>query len=289
MGNHEALNVVFPVGSRWGTAIDKFPWTTSSAEAVFAGNFVNPVSDLKSEDGSKYDPDRYSQDFPSYKETVYSYKYGNTAIIVLNSNYWYAPLLDHYPQTSGNLHGYIMDNQLKWLEKELNKFEKDEKIKHVFVTIHTPAFPNGGHSTDDMWYSGNNIYRPVVAGKEVEKGIIQRRDDFLNIIINKSKKVAALLTGDEHNYCRLLINDEMKRYPKNYSYDKLKLERSIYQINNGAAGAPYYAQENLPWSEYTKGFTTQNALVIISVKGDKISVKVVNPDTLEIIENYDIR
>jgi len=290
MGNHESLERAFPVmGTKYPLMIDNFPFETESSEAIFADNFVNPVSDLHSEDGSKYDPDKKTNDFPSYKENVYYYTYGNTAIIVLNSDYWYAPLLTHYPKTSGNLHGYIMDNQLDWLENTIDKFEKDDKIKHIFITQHTPAFPNGGHSKDDMWYSGKNYPRAVVAGKEVKKGIIERRDEFLDIIINKSTKVVAMLTGDEHNYCKLKISDDMKRYPKEYDKDKVRLNRQIYQINNGAAGAPYYAQEDLPWSEYTSGFTTQNALVLIDVDGDKISVRVVNPDTLEDIETYVIK
>jgi len=290
MGNHESLESSFRIqGTRYPIMIDNFPFETESSEAVFAKNFVNPVSDLVSEDGSEYDPDKKTMDFPSYKENVYYYTYGNTAIIVLNSNYWYAPLIMQFPNTSGNLHGYIMDNQLAWLEKTVAKFENDDKIKHIFITQHTPAFPNGGHSKDDMWYSGQNYPRAVVAGKEVKKGIIERRDEFLDIIINKNTKVVAMLTGDEHNYCKLKISEDMKRYPKEYDQEKLKLNRQIYQINNGAAGAPYYAQEVLPWSDHTSGFTTQNALVLIDVDGDKISVRVVNPDTLEEIENYILR
>jgi len=290
MGNHESLERAFRVlGTKHPIMIDNFPFETESSEAIFAENFVNPVSELISEDGSKYDPDPKTNDFPSYKENVYSYTYGNTVVIVLNSNYWYAPLLTQYPKTSGNLHGYFMDNQLAWLEKTIAKFEKDDKIKHIFITQHTPAFPNGGHSSDDMWYSGQNYPRAVVAGKEVEKGIIERRDEFLDIIINKSTKVVAILTGDEHNYCKLKISDDMKRYSKEYDKEKLKLNRQIYQINNGAAGAPYYAQEVLPWSDYTSGFTTQNALVLIEIEGDSISVRVINPDTLEDIEAYSIK
>ena len=290
MGNHESYEKSFPFkGTKYPIMVDNFPFETESSEAIFADNFVNPVSDLVSEDGSKYNPDKKTNDFPSYKENVYYYTYGNTAIIVLNSNYWYAPLLPQVPQTSGNIHGYLMDNQMKWLENTIARFEKDDKIKHIFVTQHTPAFPNGGHSHNDMWYSGLNYPRAIVAGKKVDKGIIERRDEFLDVIINKSTKVVAMLTGDEHNYCKLKINNEMKRYPPEYKYDKINLNRQIYQINNGAAGAPYYAQEVLPWSDNASGFTTQNAIVLIDVDGDKISVRVINPDTFEEIEHYDLK
>ncbi len=289
-GNHEALINTFSImGLRSTIGIDKFPFNSSSSEAIFANNFVLPENGLATEDGNKYDPSKETIDFPPYNETVYHYTYGNTAIIVLNSNYWYATLLDRVTATSGNMHAYIMDNQLKWLEKTILDFENDDKIDNVFVTLHTPVFPNGGHAYNDMWYNGNNNIRPIIAGKPVDKGIIERRDEFLDITINKSTKVVALLTGDEHNYCKLLINDKMKRYPKKYDKKELKLNRILYQINNGAAGAPYYAQEELPWSEFASGFTTQHAVVLIDVDGTKINIRVINPDTLEEIEHFKLK
>ena len=205
-------------------------------------------------------------------------------MVVMNSNYWYAPSLKHAPFTSGNLHGYIMDNQLEWLAQTLNKLQKDDTIDHIFITEHTPFFPNGGHSGDDMWYSGNNEHRAVVAGKPVEKGIIERRDQLLDLVVNKTAKVRAILTGDEHNYCRLEVGPQTMIYPENYKGPKIKLKRTIWQINNGSAGAPYYAQGKLPWSDKVKGFTTQNVVVYFHVDGDKINVEVQNPDTLEPVD-----
>jgi hypothetical protein len=81
----------------------------------------------------------------------------------------------------------------------------------------------------------------------------------------------------------------MNRYPDNWDKNKLELKRSILQINNGASGAPYYAQEQTPWSSFTSGFSTQNALVLIDVNGKRVSARVLNPDTLEEIEHFEIR
>ena len=78
-------------------------------------------------------------------------------------------------------------------------------------------------------------------------------------------------------------------YPKDWDKEKLTLSRTIYQINNGAAGAPYYAQDQTPWTPFTSNFTTQNALVFFHVDGGKIRMEVMNPDTLEIIEEFDLR
>ncbi|MBN1253491.1 MAG: metallophosphoesterase family protein [Bacteroidales bacterium] len=290
MGNHEALICEFidSIGKK-RFSVDKFPFETESAEKAFADNFVNPVNGPKSEDGAYYDIDANKTNFPPYEENVFSYSYDNVGVIVLNSNYFYSPITQYVPVVSGNIHGYIMDNQMKWLENTLEKFEKDKNIDHVFVTVHTPFFPNGGHVRDDMYYGGDNSFRPYIAGKAVDKGIIERRDQMLELIVNKNKKVAAILTGDEHNYCKLKLTPELNIYPEKYSLQKIKLSRTIYQINNGAAGAPYYAKENPPWTENVSGFTTQNAIVLFYVDDKKISMKVFNPDTLELVDELELR
>lgn len=289
MGNHEAVMHYWRLSNGNYFAIDKFPFEEQSSEKIFSENFVNPLNGPDSEDGSSYDPTRRRTDFPSYKENVFYYLYNNVAMVVLNSDYWYAPSTSNVNVTSGNIHAYIMDNQMKWLENTLAGMEKNEQVDHVFITIHTPFFPNGGHVNDDMWYGGNNKYRPFVNGKPVEKGIIERRDQLLELIVNQSEKTVAILTGDEHNYCKTHITPETNLYPEDWDKPKLSLKRSIYQINNGAAGAPYYSQEVTPWTPYTTGFTTQNALVFFYVEGKKIRMQVLNPDTLDKVDELDLR
>ncbi|MDX2245631.1 MAG: metallophosphoesterase [Bacteroidia bacterium] len=290
MGNHEALVREF-VGEtqREYVSIDRWPYDTESAEAVFARNFVNPTNGPASEDGAVYDPNPKKTDFPSYEENVFYYTYDNVAVIVLNSDYWYSPSTATIDDVGGGLHGYIMDQQLKWLQETVSLLEKDENIDHVFITQHTPTFPNGGHVSDDMYYKGNNEYRPWVADKKLEKGILERRDEYLDILVNQSTKVAAIFTGDEHNYALTKVNPEMNMYPEDYAGKKLTLKRTIYQVNNGAAGAPYYAQEQTPWTPFVTGFTTQNALVLMFIEGKKIRMQVLNPDTLEEVDSLDMR
>jgi hypothetical protein len=290
MGNHEAFGLIFKdENGRQRGFIDGFPYETASAEVVFAEAFVNPENGPDSEDNNKYDPDLEQTDFPSYKENVFYYTHGNVAMVVLNSDYWYAPSMSKQPATSGGLHGYLMDNQLEWLRETIHQLENDRDIDHIFVTQHTPAFPNGGHSHDDMWYSGDNSKRPYVAGKAVEKGIIERRDEYLDILLNDSKKVVGILTGDEHNYNWLKLTPEVPIYPEGYPHEKLSFSRPIYQINNGAAGAPYYGQEVLPWSDFTQSFSVENALCLFYVAGEKITMRVYNPDTLNLIDEVELR
>lgn len=288
MGNHESLGW-WSDTEKWIVA-DGFPYETHSGEAVFAEMFVNPMNGPQSEDGSKYDPDPYRRgDFPSYRENVYHYQYGNTAMVVLNSDYWYAPLLKKTRSIGGNLHGYLMDQQMRWLETTLGEMERDTTIDHVFITVHTPPFPNGGHRGDCMWYDGNNEHRPWIAGKPVEKGIIERRDELLDICANRSEKVVGFLCGDEHNYNRMLMRDETPRYPPDWDKPRLTLRRPLWQIINGAAGAPFYAQQELPWSAEVQGFTVQNALCLFDIDGKKVRLRVVNPDTLEVLDTAELR
>ncbi len=291
VGNHEVIGKRFvSKEDNFKQFVTGFPFETESSAAVFANNFVNPENGPLSEDNSACDPDKSTIDFPPYSETVFYYTYDNVAVVVLNSNYLYTPTLTNDITAGGNLHGYIMDNQLKWLEETILKLEKDKNVDHIFVTQHTPAFPNGGHVGDDMWYYGNNKFRPIIAGKKVEKGIIERRDQYLDILINKSTKVVAILTGDEHNYNKVKISPDVNIYPKNYKYNKFKRNRTIWQINNGAAGAPYYAQDkSTPWTKAVSGFSTQNALVLFYVEGKKVKVKVLNPDTFETVDEYTLR
>jgi len=290
-GNHESLSRAFVAPRFKGTriTIDRFPYDTESGEAVFARNFVNPNNGPLSEDGASYDPNPETMDFPPYSETVFHYQYGNVAMVVLNSNYWYSPNKKWVEKSSGGLHAYVMDMQLKWFEKTMHELEENPTVDHIFVTLHTPFFPNGGHVQDDMWYHGNNKYRTYVAGKPLEKGIIERRDELLDIIINKSEKAIAILTGDEHNYAKTKLTPEVEIYPKNWDKPRLTRNRTIWQINNGAAGAPYYAQENTPWTPAVSGFSTQNALVLISVDGAAIFMEVISPDTLEKLDAVQLR
>ncbi|MEM6802948.1 MAG: metallophosphoesterase [Bacteroidota bacterium] len=290
MGNHEAFTRVFAENDEgFGLQVDRFPYETESAEAVFSSHFVLPKNGPASEDGAAYDPNPEKTDFPSYEENVFYYTHDNVAVIVLNSDYWYAPTTPAIRIMSGGMHGYLMDQQIAWLKTTLEGLEADENIDHIFVTQHTPAFPNGGHTQDDMWYKGNNQMRPYVAGKPVKKGIIERRDEYLDLLINKSQKVVAILTGDEHNYARTEVSGKTQIYLPEYLGERITLSRTIHQINNGAAGAPYYAQEQTPWTPMVSGFTTQHALVFFHINGKSIEMEVINPDTLEPVDKLKLR
>jgi len=284
-GNHESHWYWFKNENNYAI-IDHFPYENESSESLFARNYVNPVMGPGSEDGASYDPDPSSTDFPPYNETIFYYTYDNTTMIVLNADYWYAPTVWRTPEHGGNLHGYLMENQMKWFKETILKLEKDRNIDHIFVTQHTPVFPNGGHVRSAMWWSGDNSKRPSIAGTPVATGIIENRDEYLDIIMNHSSKVVAVLTSDEHNYQRMKLTADTPIYPENYDRTKLTKFRPITFITNGAAGAPYYGQEEAPWSAALEKFSTQFAVVFIHVDGKRVWGEVINPDTMELIEKF---
>ncbi len=289
-GNHEeVMRTLYDTVHGYRLSVDRFPYATQSTTHTFSSAFVLPPNGPESEDGAIYDPDKSTKDFPPYEESVFWYAWDNVAMVSLNSNYWYTPAEQMIPVVGGNPHGYVMDKQLEWLKKVLKQLEKDDNIDHIFITIHTPFFPNSAHISDDMWYNGNNEIRPWIAGKPAPKGIIERRDQLLDLAVNKTKKVVALLTGDEHNYCKTELGPRTIIYPEGYEGEKITLKRTIYQINNGAAGAPYYAQAQVPWTPFTTGFSTQNALCLFYVDGKHIKMKVINPDTLEEIDSLELK
>lgn len=283
IGNHDTVLRDFTGVGAQTIRLDRFPFATESTEAVFAREMVNPENGPASEDGSALDPDPAATDFPPYRRTVYWYQYDNVAMVVLNSDYWFAPTIGIMPETGGNLHGYLMEQQMAWLGRTLAALEGDATVDHVFITTHTPIFPNGGHIGDAMWYRGDNTPRPTVAGKPVAKGIIECRDALLTLIQNHPK-VVAVLTGDEHNYNRMRLDATVPIYPEGWDKPRVQLKRPFYQINNGAAGAPYYAQEAAPWSAAVNGFSTQHAICLLIVEGPKVRLETVNPETLEVLD-----
>ena len=84
MGNHECMLEYFNDENKKYTPLVKFK-KGEQAEDVFASNFSMPLNGPDSEDGSRYDKDPAQINFPTYKENVYSYTYGNVAMINLNS------------------------------------------------------------------------------------------------------------------------------------------------------------------------------------------------------------
>lgn len=270
-----------------GYSVELFPYAEVSGEATFAKAFVNPGNGPQSEDGAAYDPNPNQQDFPTYKENVYYYTYGNIAMIVLNTEYWESK----DPKVTGGCpEGYIMDQQVKWLKETMQHMENDPNIDHIFVNIHGAVFPNGDHLTDAMYWSGDNTSRAIVAGKPLPKGAIERRDEIIDLCVNKSKKFLAFLSGDEHNFSFLEVTPETPIYKADYSGPRIKVSRPFFNINDGGGGSAPYALLKSPWSDEFKYFTPPPTVALITVNGKKVVLNAVRAETLEpICSNIQLR
>jgi hypothetical protein len=315
LGNHEALLRAFKGTSDRHLVMDRWPYETESAEALFARELVLP------ENGpTPSDPRR-----PSYKENVYSFQYGPIRFISFNNNYWVTRNLEKREgswRTGGAPEGYILPDQMQWIQKELDKAEQDSSVKYIIMFAQEPVFPNGGHVQDSMWYNGSNTVRAYTLNKKTgklekeAKGILEVRNRLIQMISN-NKKVAAVLGADEHAYHKVLIdkdvpigvpaiddNDGSGRVCKEDGtcspLDTLKYP--TWYLVCGGAGAPYYSKEPTPWNRYWEAYTgnypnhsslkgpfyysSQENMFLFATKNGKLSMTVCNPYG-EVIDRID--
>ena len=274
MGNHEALLNQFSEKGKGSVSMDKWPYETDSAEAVFAREFVNPLNGPKPSDPRR----------PPYKENVYKFQYGPVLSISFNNNYWYTS--DSQCKTyGGSPQGYMMDDQLAWIERVLKEAESDKTVKFIVLFAQEPVFPCGGHVGDAMWWGGNNnvkAYEKNREGKVVSAGpgILEVRDRFWKSIA-QSSKVACVLVGDEHEYHRLLVDkttpvgvvgkdDKDGDGVLDQQSPNPEFTHPTWQVTSGTAGAPFYAREKTPW-EPAK-LSSQSGYLYFETHGDKISM-----------------
>jgi hypothetical protein len=269
----------------------------NSVESIFDESFVNPrgsaygFSSPSGEIRQDLPLDHPNRQGPPYGESVYSFQWDNVHMVVLNSNYWTTavkatswasrPFADHLGSSNalqilgGNLEGYLMNKQLAWLDRDLKKAAADEKIDWIFVSMHEPAFPNGGHLADCMFWGTNRQGHLGGWNDRTQAGtdVIDMRDRFISILM-KYPKVLALMTGDEHNYSRTLVNSKINA---NWS-------GSFWQFISGGAGAPHYMQDHsVPWKDNVKSFTAANHFCVFDINNKEVMVTVIS-NTGEIIE-----
>ncbi|MBD3290469.1 hypothetical protein GF337_16820, partial [candidate division KSB1 bacterium] len=288
MGNHEALLRRF--SSEVG--VDRFPYETESAEVIFADELINP------ENGPVPDDPRR----PPYRETCFSFQYGDIFFIGINNNYWYS----NRPYLYGGCpEGYILPDQMDWIRENMEQANSDPTVRYIIIFSQEPLFPCGGHIMDTMWYSGNNNVRAYIfeddSLKSAEPGIIDLRNELTRLFA-ASPKVAAVLGSDEHSYYRLQINNEVPvgdpvtddLNNNNWiDWEEMEvaspladLQYPVWYITCGGGGAPYYAEGSTPWVEYWKAnqsekeayyYSSQENIIIFSSDDNGINMDVYNP------------
>jgi hypothetical protein len=262
MGNHDALIRAYDENKEGGgggeeVALDRWPYEGESSEAVFADEWHNPRNGPE-----PVDPRR-----PPLRETVYAFQYGTVLFLVLNNNYWVSTDPERF---GGCPEGWIFPEQMAWLARELDAADADRTVRHVLIVMHEPAFPNGTHIDDAMWYEGDNRVRARSADPATGDlrpdgtGLVEVRNDLARLAA-RSRKVVAFLTSDEHNYSRILITpDTPAGDPARDDRDGdgridpggcsviPGLRRPVWYLVSGGAGAPSYPDGVSPWNSWCK-------------------------------------
>ena len=204
-------------------------------------------------------PKHHKKNFPPLKGTVFSFVWGNSMFIGLDTAYGVAHgVVD---PSKYNINGTLCDEEFSWLKDQF-EYAKRKDIKHVFLFDHAPPFPNGGHVQDAMYYEGK-----VELVNEVRERLLKMLSKY---------RVDILFCGHEHNYSRTLVNSKIDKNVKN----------SFWQIISGGAGAPTYPIDPYtPWHKNVKCTSVQKHFVVVKVNGKNVMVNVFNRN-LELIDSF---
>jgi hypothetical protein len=235
MGNHEMLADDFS-GGKGLTRAYRDKAGPENSESVFAEAFVNPLNGPPCKPGE-----------PTMLENVYSFDRGPVHIVVLNNDYF----VSSHPDSFGGLReGWLPDSQLDWLKTDLAA-ARERGQREIFLFAHEPAFPNGGHSWDGMYWGG------------VIPEVLDMRQRFWDILMDYRVRVVGF--GDEHNYSRLRIDSRLGD----------QYREPVWQLVSGGAGAPYYAQEkDLPWSHLVSSFSVLQHFCLLEFRAEGVILEV---------------
>ena len=149
LGNHDVTVRGFYKSKVGGLNMDRWPYDTESGEAVFADELVLPTGAPTPRPG-----------LPPYEETIYAFTHGPLRVIVFNNNYWFTTH-DRIGDVGGNPEGYLLSEQLEWIERELARAAADPAVRYVILCAQEPVWPVAGHVADAMWHDGKNHRRAL--------------------------------------------------------------------------------------------------------------------------------
>jgi len=129
------------------------------------------------------------------------------------------------------------------------------------------------------------------------------RNEFVEAVTS-SRKVAAVLTSDEHSYHKMLLtrnvpvgipsNDDKNGNgiicEQNETCSALHIKYPTWFITSGGGGAPYYSEEPTPWNTYLKNmgdttnykYSSQYNILIFEEIGSRLALTVFNAHGEEI-------
>ena len=257
IGNHDALFRSYAGPDKQSVSLDRWPYASEGTEAILAEELVQPENGPAPSDSRR----------PPYHRTVFSFTYGPSRVIVVNNCYW----MSRDPaRFGGSPEGFIFPDQMAWLRAELDRADADPAVQHVFLCLHEPPFPNSAHLGDAMWHDGDvaprghTLLSPGGVPQPEATGVVEVRNEVVRLAA-ASQKTVAILASDEHNYSRMLLTPETPagdpdrddpdgdgRLDLEHLSPLPGLQRPIWLIISGGAGAPHYAEEASPWNTWWK-------------------------------------
>ena len=225
VGNHDATAPHIRFGKRGRHD----PPPPNSAEDLWAENYILPTNGPEPEPGH-----------PPFRETVYSFDYGNVHFIALNAHYFNVVKDDSikFPY-EGSFHR-ITGRQLEWLKADLKKAGQ----RLTFVYSHLPFFPAGGHI-------GSSFDRYP-----------DERDALWRLF--EQHNVGIVFAGHEHIYARVKVD---KGVNPNF-------RKGIFQVIAGGAGAPTYDQDfKIPYLKNVVKFARSYNYALVTVDGNRFKME----------------
>ncbi len=146
------------------------------------------------------------------KGLSYSFDFGNSHFVVVNSDRWY---YGDPEDTTDDRRDWHYIKHLDWLENDLADAKK-RNVKHIFVFSHEMGFPTGGHLRDGLPNLGRDLVLPL---DSTRIWYLERRNKFWELL--KNYNVDAHICGHEHLYARQSVD-------------------GVYEIITGSSGAPLY-------------------------------------------------
>jgi len=188
---------------------------------------------------------------PSGTELYYSFDYGNTHFVSLNSEVWRFSVLGH-------------QQMRQWLEKDL----KTNRQKWTVVYFHQPPYSFGSHRSDTRW-------------EVVMRGM---RSKYLPII--EKYGVDLVLCGHSHVYERSFLLEGHYKKTKTIEEEHIvskgkmingvdvihKKQRGTLYVVSGNSGKDHiHAPEPHPVMAFGYGGEHQCGSLIVSINGDTLS------------------
>ncbi|MBN2135598.1 MAG: metallophosphoesterase [Acidobacteria bacterium] len=251
IGNHDSYQ-------DWFAGEDKKTYHSASdplfTEGLFSSMFVSPQNSNKkpSREIKSFNGKHLQMTAPEYSRTLYSFKYGNSYFIALNSSYLAASI-----EFNQNYPGYYLEEQMKWLERELKTANSTPGIRHIFVFSHHPNWP-------PTYYSDNKFYKD-------DKPVPLRSMSEKLFSLFRKYNITALVSGHHHLFAKYELEENNSRGEK------------VWQIITGSGGSANYPRASGTKYKIYDNLTREAHYLLFEVKGENVTCIVKNIAGIELL------